>query len=168
MDRCDLLLTFSVYRGPRVHIFITAEVSATGRRLFMDDMTGRFGVGTMHAVFQVVGTVFVEKRALNAKKKKNVSKLFSSCLKYSWCNVIWASGFVGIHMLKRAPNLVLDWIEPLKVILLSRRSIQNMNLPMFLLLLFLLFLFFVFFAKNRDSQNDWRIDSSIKWGCTEI
>ena len=27
---------------------------------------------------------------------KNVSKLFSTCLKYSWCNVILASGFVGI------------------------------------------------------------------------
>ena len=27
----------------------------------MDDMTGRFGIGTMQAVFQVVGTVFVEK-----------------------------------------------------------------------------------------------------------
>ena len=53
-------------------------------------MTGRFGIGTMYAVFQVVGTVFVEKHAL----------LVSACLRYSWCNVIWASGFVGIHMLK--------------------------------------------------------------------
>ena len=36
-------------------------------------------------------------------------------------------------MLKRAPNLVLARIEPLKVILLSKRSIQNiMNLPVFL------------------------------------
>ena len=29
----------------------------------MDDMTGRFGIGTMHAVFQVVEQ-FVEKHAL--------------------------------------------------------------------------------------------------------
>ena len=65
----------------------------------MDDITGRFGIGTMHAVFQVVGTVFVEKHALNTMQK-NVSKLFSTCLKYSWFSVIWASGFVGIHMLK--------------------------------------------------------------------
>ena len=64
---------------------------------------------------------------------KNASKLFSACLEYSWCNGIWASGFVGIHMLKHAPNLVLACIEPLKVILLSRPCIQNiMNLPMFL------------------------------------
>ena len=63
---------------------------------------------------------------------KNVSKLFSTCLKYSWCSVIWASGFVWIHMLKRVPNLVLACIEPLKVILLSRCSVQNMNLPTFL------------------------------------
>ena len=28
------------------------------------------------------------------------SKMFSTCLKYSWFSVIWASGFVGIHMLK--------------------------------------------------------------------
>ena len=33
-------------------------------------MTGRFGIGTMHAVFQVVGTVFVEKHALNIMQKK--------------------------------------------------------------------------------------------------
>ena len=45
-------------------------------------------------------------------------------LKYSWCNVIWVSGFVGIHTLKRTPNFVLACIEPLKVILLSRRSVQ--------------------------------------------
>ena len=32
-------------------------------------MTGRFGIGTMHAVFQVVGTVFVEKHALNIMQK---------------------------------------------------------------------------------------------------
>ena len=64
---------------------------------------------------------------------KNVSKLFDTYLKYSWCSVIWASGVVGIHMLKRTLNLILVCIEPLKVILLSRRSIQNkMNLPMFL------------------------------------
>ena len=68
---------------------------------------------------------------------KNVSKLFSACLKYSWCSVIWASGFVGIHMLKRAPNLFHVCVEPLKVILLSRRSIQNiMNLLMFFCLFF--------------------------------
>ena len=36
-------------------------------------------------------------------------------------------------MLKRAPYLVLVCIEPLKVILLSRRSIKNItNLPMVL------------------------------------
>ena len=70
MDRCDLLLTFSVYKTTRSHTFITAEVSATGQRSFVDDMTGRFGVGTMHAVFQVVGTVFVEKHALNIMQKK--------------------------------------------------------------------------------------------------
>ena len=60
----------------------------------------------MHAVFQEVGTVFVEKHALNAK---NVSKLFSACLNYLQCNVIWASGFVGIHMLKRTPNPILTF-----------------------------------------------------------
>jgi len=49
--------------------FITAEVSTTGRRSFRDDMTGRFSIGTMHAVFQVVGTVFVEKHALNIMQK---------------------------------------------------------------------------------------------------
>ena len=62
-----------------------------------------------------------------------VALLGFTCLRYSWCNVIWASGFVGIHMLKRAPNLVLVCTEPLKVILPRRRSIQNiMNVPMFL------------------------------------
>ena len=49
--------------------FITAEVSATGQRSFRDDMTDCFGIGTMHAVFQVVGTVFVEKHALNIMQK---------------------------------------------------------------------------------------------------
>ena len=39
----------------------------------MDDMTGRFGIGTMHAVFQVVGTVFVEKHALNIMQKMQAS-----------------------------------------------------------------------------------------------
>ena len=70
-------------------------------------------------------------------------------LGFTWCNVIWASGFVGIHMLKHAPNLVLACIEPLKVILLSRRSIQNiMNLLVFL--------------REIVSQNDWRLDS-VHW-----
>ena len=41
--------------------FITAEVSAAGRRSYMDNLTGCFGIGTMHTVFQVDGTVFVEK-----------------------------------------------------------------------------------------------------------
>ena len=59
----------NLQRATRLHAFITAEVSATGRRSFMDDMTGRFGIGTMHAVFQVVGTVFVEKHALNIMQK---------------------------------------------------------------------------------------------------
>ena len=54
------------------HTFITAELSATGRRSFMDDMTGRFGIGTMHAVFQVVGTVFVEKHALNMMPSQSI------------------------------------------------------------------------------------------------
>ena len=35
----------------------------------MDDITGRFGIGTMHAVFQVAGTVFVKKQALNIMQK---------------------------------------------------------------------------------------------------
>ena len=69
MDQCNLLLTFNLQRTTCSHTFITAEVSATGRRSFMDDMTGRFGIGTMHAVFQVVGTVFVEKHALNIMQK---------------------------------------------------------------------------------------------------
>ena len=53
-----------------------------------------------------------------------VAVLGFTCLKYSWCSVIWASGCIRIHMLKRASNLVLVCIEPLKVILRSRRSIQ--------------------------------------------
>ena len=82
----------------------------------MDDMTGRFGIGTVHAVFQVVGTVFVKKHALNIMQKMQascsahvlstrgavlsgpVAVLGFTCLKYKWCNVIWASGCVGIHM----------------------------------------------------------------------
>jgi len=40
-------------------------------------MVGRFGMGTMHAVFQVLGTVFVKKHALNIMQK-NVSKLSST------------------------------------------------------------------------------------------
>ena len=40
----------------------------------MDDMTGHFGIGTMHTVFQVVGTVFVEKHALNIMQKKKKKK----------------------------------------------------------------------------------------------
>ena len=47
------------------HTFITAEVSATGRKLFMDDITGRFVTGTMHEGFQAAGTVFVERDALD-------------------------------------------------------------------------------------------------------
>ena len=39
-------------------------------------MTGRFGIGTMHAVFQVVGTVFVEKRIKYNFKKYNASLHF--------------------------------------------------------------------------------------------
>ena len=92
VDRCNLLLTFPVYRTTRSHTFITAEVSATGRRSFMDDMTGRFSIGTMHAVFQEVGTAFVEKHALNVK---NLSKLFSACLKYSWCKVSGPVALLG-------------------------------------------------------------------------
>ena len=36
-------------------------------------MTGRFGIGTVHAVFQVVGTVFVKKHALNIMQKMQAS-----------------------------------------------------------------------------------------------
>ena len=32
-------------------------------------MTGRFSIGIMHTIFQVGGTVFVEKRALNIIQK---------------------------------------------------------------------------------------------------
>ena len=39
----------------------------------MDGMTGRFGTGTMHAVFQAAGTVFVEKHALNMMQKMQAS-----------------------------------------------------------------------------------------------
>ena len=82
----------------------------------MDDMTGRFGIGTMHAVFEVVGTVFAEKHALNIMGGKNLKKnalgtlgailsgpvalLGFTCFKYSWCNVIWASGCVGFTCIK--------------------------------------------------------------------
>ena len=62
----------------------------------MDDMTGRFGIGTMHAVFEVVGTVFAEKHALNIMGGKKIEK--NKCLRYSWCNIIWASGFVGFYV----------------------------------------------------------------------
>ena len=75
---CIKLFRFTEHHVTRSHTFITAEVSATGRRSFTDDMTGRFGIGTMHGVFQVVGTVFVEKHALNIiqkKKKKKKCKL---------------------------------------------------------------------------------------------
>ena len=58
----------------------------------MDDMTGRFGIGTMNAVFQVVGTVFVEKHALNItttkqtkKKQKNV------CVLVMWLFSQWVT-----------------------------------------------------------------------------
>ena len=39
----------------------------------MDDMTGRFGIGTVYAGFQVVGTVFAEKHALNIMHKMQAS-----------------------------------------------------------------------------------------------
>ena len=80
----------SLQRTTRSHTFITAEVSAT----FMDDMTGRFGIGTMHAVFQVVGTVFVEKQTMllqfdgvNDQKNaiEDVDRLVLSCLLTSYC-----------------------------------------------------------------------------------
>ena len=79
-----------------------------------------------------------------------VALLGFTCVKYSWCNVIWASGFVGIHMLKRAPNLVLACIEPLKMILLSKLLYSKYHESACV------------FAKHRDSQNNWRIDS-VHW-----
>ena len=50
-------------------------------------MTGRFGIGTMNAVFQVVGTVFVEKHALNItnKQTKNV------CVLVMWLFSQWVT-----------------------------------------------------------------------------
>ena len=50
-----------------------AELRAIGRRSFKDDITGLFGIGTMHAVFQVAGTVFVEKHAINIMQKMKAS-----------------------------------------------------------------------------------------------
>ena len=79
-----------------------------------------------------------------------VALLGFTCVKYSWCSVIWASGFVGIHMLKRAPNLVLACIEPLKMILLSKLLYSKYHESACV------------FAKHRDSQNNWRIDS-VHW-----
>ena len=40
----------------------------------MDDVTGLFGTGTMHAVLRADGTVFVEKHAFNATQKKKKKK----------------------------------------------------------------------------------------------
>ena len=60
----------------------------------MDHMTDRFGTGTMHAVFQVVGTVFVEKQTMllqfdgvNDQKNaiEDVDWLALSCLMTSYC-----------------------------------------------------------------------------------
>ena len=77
---------------------------------------------------------------------KNVSKLFSACLKYSWCNVTWASGFVGIHMLKHMQNLVLTCIEPLKVILLNR-LVRHHQLKDEILLFKIIAFFEIFYFK---------------------
>ena len=64
----------SLQRTTHSHTFITADVTARGRRSFKDDITGHFGTGTMHAVFQAAGTVFVEKHALNI-----MQKMLASC-----------------------------------------------------------------------------------------
>ena len=47
-----------------------------------DDITGLFGTGTMHAVFQAARTVFVEKHNIKCHAK-NASQLFYVCLEYS-------------------------------------------------------------------------------------
>ena len=75
MGQCNLLLNYPVYRErtTRSHTFIRADVRATGRRSFKDDITSLFGTGTMHAVFQAAGTVFVEKHALNITQKMRAS-----------------------------------------------------------------------------------------------
>ena len=103
----------------------------------MDGMTGRFGTGTMHAVFQAAATVFVEKHALNMMQKMQAS----ACLEYSWCSVILASGFVGIHVVKCTPNLVLASIEHLKSS--SQQTLYSKHHESAYVS-----------AKNRASQND--------------
>ena len=80
----------SLQRTTCSHTFITAELSATGRRSFMDDMTGRFGIGTRSrrscSLPGSWNSICGETRTkYNAK---SVSKLFSACLKYSWCNML--------------------------------------------------------------------------------
>ena len=56
--------------------------------------------------------------------------MWASCsahaLRYSWCDVIWATCFVGIHTLKRTSNLIPTCMKPLKVIIRTKRPIYNM------------------------------------------
>ena len=73
----------------------------------MDDITGLFWY--THNARSRPGSwnnIYGETR-IEYNHAENASKLFSAYLEYSECSVIGASGFVGIHMLKRTSNLIL-------------------------------------------------------------
>ena len=120
--QCNLSLNCPIYRGRSFTHFHHGRCKSYRAKIIQGRNHRSFwyrhnSCGLPSSWYSICGETLTKYNA------KTVSKLFSACLEYSWCDVIRTSCFVGIHMLKRTSNFILTCMKPLKVIIRSRRLI---------------------------------------------